>query len=237
MSGWLTNGISLATLPLTGSERFPVDTQLSAGANPETEAVSISQLGMALGAGATVPWVSGRFYGLPPGTTLSTLATTTGTLYAYPLYIPATILRTVSNAATTGQLTSNSRVALFADNGAGYPGNLVSDFGQIGSLAGTGVVTATLTTPLSINTGLYWVASIFTTSSTFPTMAAISALYTNVLPAQLGFDSAVNALAASGKAATGITVAAQTYGAFASTFPTGGTEAINANTPLVSFGV
>lgn len=237
MSGLYTNGFPLANLPLTGNERFPLDTQLSSGGIPESEAISMSQAAMYLGAGGTVPWVTGRYYGLPSGTTLSTILTVTGTLYAYPLYIPATSIKTVSNAATTGQSGANSHVGIYADNGGGYPGALVSDFGALGALTGTGVVTSTLTTPLAVNSGLYWVSSIYTASGTFPTMAGISALYTNILPAQLGFDTAINALAASGHAATGVSVTGQTYGALPAVFPSGATETLNAVTPLASFGV
>lgn len=50
-SGFVTNGLPPAggsqyptTIPLTGNELLPVDTQLSAGQNPQSEAVSISQL-------------------------------------------------------------------------------------------------------------------------------------------------------------------------------------------------
>ena len=82
MSGWLTNGMSLATLPITGNERFPVDTQLTAGAAPEMEAVSFSQLGMAIGGGFTIPWVAGRFYGNTCGNTPTGVLPVTGTFDA-----------------------------------------------------------------------------------------------------------------------------------------------------------
>lgn len=236
MSGWLTNGMSLATLPLTGNERFPLDTQLAAGALPEMEAVSLSQAAMYLGAGGTVPWVAGRFYGSPPSTTPVGILTVTATTYAYPLYIPATTLKTVSIGVTTGQTAANARVALYADNGAGYPGSLVSDFGAIGAMTATATVTSTLTTPLAVNSGLYWVGSIFTASGTFPTVIGATAAYTNPLAAQLGFGSALAATAPSGNAPTGISVAG-TYGAFASTFATAATLTVNAATPVAIFGV
>lgn len=44
MSGINTNGMTQATFPLTGSELIPADTQLTAGLNPETESVSVSQI-------------------------------------------------------------------------------------------------------------------------------------------------------------------------------------------------
>lgn len=53
MSGMFTNGMPLAsiangnTLPLTGNETLPVDTNLTAGSGPETVALSTAQLGLA----------------------------------------------------------------------------------------------------------------------------------------------------------------------------------------------
>lgn len=44
MSGISTNGLPSAVLPLTGSELFAVDTQRAAGANPQSEAVSIANI-------------------------------------------------------------------------------------------------------------------------------------------------------------------------------------------------
>ncbi len=228
--------MSLATLPLTGNERFPLDTQLAAGALPEMEAVSLSQAAMYMGIGGTVPWVSGRFYGAPPSTTPVGILTVTATTYAYPLYIPATTISTVSMSATTGQTGGNARVGLYADNGAGYPGALVRDFGAIGALTGTGIVTSTLSATQAVNSGLYWVSSIFTASGTFPTVTGATAAYTNPLAAQLGFGTALAALAPSGNAPTGISVAG-TYGALPATFATGATLTVNAATPIAVFGV
>lgn len=235
MSGWLTNGLSLSTLPLTGNERYPLDTQLNAGALPEMAAVSMSQAFMYMGGGATVPWVSGRFYGAPPSTTPVGFLTVTGVQYAYPLYIPATTIRTINVGVTTGQTGGNAHYALYGDNGAGYPGSIVYEFGAIGALTSTSVVTVTATS-LVINSGLYWVSSIFTATSTFPTVTAITSAYTNPLMSQLGDDTAAHALATSAFAPTGISVAA-TYGTLASTFPTGATLTINTATPMAIFGV
>lgn len=43
-SGYSTNGLTLAALPLTGNELFAADTQLANGLNPQSEAISISQV-------------------------------------------------------------------------------------------------------------------------------------------------------------------------------------------------
>jgi hypothetical protein len=235
MSGVYTNGLPLSTLPLNMNGLFPVDTQNLQGLNPESVSVSLSQLASATGLGGSVPVVAGRFYGAPAGVTPVGVLTVTATTYAYPLYIPASTIKTVNISATSGQTGGAGRYALYADNGSGYPGALVSDFGVIGALTGTSVQTVTLATPLALASGLYWVASIFTATSTFPTVTGITASYGNVLPYQLGFDTAAHALATSAEAATGISVAG-TYGAFPATFAASATLTLNAATPLAIFG-
>lgn len=236
MSGWLTNGITLATLPLTGNERLPADTNLTSGQNPESEAITMSQAAMYFGAGGTVPWVVGRFYGAPPSTTPVSILTVTATTYAYPLYIPASTIKSVSIGVATGQTAANARVALYADNGAGYPGALTTDFGAIGAMTATATVTSTLSSSIAVNSGLYWVSSIFTASGTFPSVMGATAAYTNPLAAQLGFGTALAATAPSGNAPTGISVAG-TYGAFPATFATAATLTVNAATPVAILGV
>lgn len=238
MSGWLTSGMSLSTLPLTGNERFPVDTQLAAGALPETEAVSTSQLASMMG--GSLPMAATRFYGLPPGQTPTTFLTVTGTLYAYPFYIAAPILiKTVGVYTTTGQTGGAAHAGLYYDNGAGYPGNLVpsSDGGAL--IATSGAVSQTNTVNLTLQAGWYWLASIFTASGTFPTMAAADTIYAPATGAQLGFDTAAHLIASSGEAPTGYTVAA-TYGALiginSGVFPASATINYNAKIPLVTLG-
>lgn len=44
MSGIFTNGLPTASLPLTGSELIAADTGLAQGLNPESEAISVSQI-------------------------------------------------------------------------------------------------------------------------------------------------------------------------------------------------
>lgn len=240
MSGLYTNGMSLATLPFTGNERLPLDTQLSAGAIPETEAASLSQLANMMG--GNLPLVASRFYGLPAGSTPGTLLTVTGTLYAYPYYVagPSTI-KTLAIDTTSGQTGGGAFIGLYADNGAGYPGTLVPTSNNTAALAATSaaaVQTYTPTTAITLQAGWYWLASIFTASSTFPTVADVSALYT-VLNTQMGSDTAAHLAAASGQAATGISVAA-TYGTLsginAGVFPASATLTLNAGTPLVILG-
>lgn len=240
MSGLYTNGMSLASLPFTGNERLPLDTQLSAGAIPETEAASLSQISSMMG--GNLPLVASRFYGLPSGSTPGTLLTVTGTLYAYPYYVSGpSIIKTLAIDTTTGQTGGGAFIGIYADNGVGYPGALVTNSGNSSALiatSGAAIQTYTPTTALTLQSGWYWLASIFTASGTFPTVADVSAIYTP-LNTQMGSDTALHLAATSGQAATGISVAA-TYGTLtgvnAGVFPTGATLTLNAGTPLVILG-
>ncbi len=233
-------GLPNAVLPLVGNEVVAFDTLLTGGANPQTELVNISQLSTIVG--GSVPFQPSRFYGLPYGSTPGTLLTVTGTLYAYPLFINGvTTLKTIGIDTTTGQTGGAAFVGIYADNGAGYPGKLIATSNNTSALiatSGAAVQNYTPTVPLALNTGLYWLASIFTASGTFPTVADISALYTP-LNTQLGSDTALHLAAASGQAATGISVAA-TYGTLsginAGVFPASATLTLNAGTPLVILG-
>lgn len=238
MAGWLTNGMSLSALPFTGNERFPLDTQLAAGALPETEAASLSQIASMMG--GNLPVVTGRFYGLPTGTTPATLLTVTGTLYAYPYYIASpTLVKTINLSTTTGQTGGAAHVGLYQDNGSGYPGALVAGT-DLAVLAATATAVTTNTVNVTLQAGWYWIASIFTATSTFPTVTSSTVGYGVDLTAQLGADTAAHFFATSAQAASGITVAA-TYGTLSSinggVFPSGATLTLNANTPLIALGV
>lgn len=228
-------GITKAVVPFTGNELLLADTTLSQGINPESELLSLSQLAQYLGPQA--PFVAGRFYNGISGLTTTTFLTVTATLYAYPVYFPGNLpIKTLSYSVTTGQTGGAVHFGIYADNGAGYPGALLYDTGAQIATSGAGVITVTPTTPLALNAGLYWVASIFTASGTFPTVEGISALYTNGLPATLGYDTAAHALTASGQAPSGISVAG-TYGALPATFTAGATLTLNTGTPVATFGV
>jgi hypothetical protein len=181
-----------------------------------------------------LPMVKGQFYG-PVGATLAALLTVTATLYAYPVYIPNPItIKTLSLSVSTGQTGGAAHIGIYADNG-GQPGALVFDSGAVSGLTSTAVVTNTPTVSPTLTPGWYWIATIFTASSTFPSVEAISATYT-ALASMLGFDTAAHALATSGQAPTGISVAG-TYGALPATFPSGATLTLNADTPAVAIGL
>lgn len=239
MSGWLTNGMSLVTLPFTGNERFPLDTNLTAGSLPETEATS-----MALAAnmfGGSLPMAASRFYGLPRGTTPGTLLTVTGTLYAYPYYITSpTLIKTIALDTTTGQTAGSARIGMYADSGAGYPGNLVTGTDGGALIATSGAAVQTNTINVTVQSGWYWLASIFTASGTFPTVASVAVGYGSATNANLGSDTALHMAATSGQAGSGVAITGQTFGALSginsAVFPSAAALTLNADTPLIILG-
>lgn len=232
-------GIVRATLPLTGNEIFLADTTLTQGLNPESETITSAQLASYLS--TNTDWVSGRFYGIPLGMTSAALLTVTGTLYAYPVYIPNTVtVKSLNLSVTTGQTGGSARIGIYADNGAGYPGTLVagSDAGALAATATAVVSNSSLS--IVLNPGTYWFASIFTATSTFPSVVGSTAVYTSDISEMLGWDTAAHALATSGQAVTGIQVAA-TFGALSGinsgVFPASATLTLNAGTPEFVVGV
>jgi hypothetical protein len=183
-----------------------------------------------------LPMVKGQFYG-PVGATLASVLTVLGTLYAYPIYVPNPItVKSLSIGVATGQTGGAAHVGIYADNG-GQPGALVYDSGAITGLTSTTVVTDTIASSNpTLTPGWYWVATIFTASSTMPSVDGISATYT-ALASMIGFDTAAHALATSGEAPSGVAVTGQTYGALPASFPTGGAITLNAATPAVAIGL
>ncbi|WP_263353373.1 hypothetical protein [Acidicapsa acidisoli] len=183
-----------------------------------------------------LPMVKGQVYS-PQGATLASVLTVLGTLYAYPIYIPNPItIKSLGIGVGTGQTGGAAHVGIYADNG-GQPGALVYDSGAIAGLTSTTTVVDTISSSNpTLTPGWYWVATIFTASSTMPSVDGISATYTG-LASMIGYDTHAHALATSGEAATGISVTGQTYGALPATFPSGSTLTLNATTPAVSIGL
>jgi len=230
--GVFTPGMPEIT-PLTMLERLACDVPDDDGINPASGAMTPA--GLAAVMGGNLPLVTGRFYGLPQGTTPVAVLTVTGTLYAYPIYIPNTItISTLNVGVTTGQTGGACHVGLYKDS-AGYPSDLIYDSGAVSGLTSTTVVTKS-SVATELVPGWYWIATIFTASGTFPSVTGITANYGVATNAQLGSDTAAHALATSGQAATGISVAG-TYGALPTTFTAGGALILNAATPVVVLGV
>lgn len=219
----------LPELAVQGSERIPTDVPNDDGVNPATGYVQAGRL-----MGGALPAVSGRFYTFVDGQTPVAILTVTATLYAYPINIANTIdVATLNISCTTGQTGGACHIGIYKDNGEGYPGALVYDSGAVSGLTSTTVVTHTPSDTLTLQAGAYWVATIFTASGTFPSVAGITANYSAATNMLLGSDTAAHALATSGQAATGISVAG-TYGDLPSTFTAGATLTLNAATPLIA---
>lgn len=189
-----------------------------------------------------LPWVTGRFYGLPPGSTQAAVLTVSGTLYAVPVFIPNKVtLDKLYVSVTTGQTGGKARCALFADS-AGYPGAIVAgtDSGDLDGTATAVVASAALAKVLPA--GWYWLGIIATASSTMPSVIGATAIYPDFDNAVLGSDTAAHALATSAQVSTGISKTGQTYPAvnMATSFPTFPASAaliINATAPIGALGV
>ena len=184
-----------------------------------------------------LPFVKGRFYGIPACATPAALLTVASVLYAYPVYIPQpTTIATLNLSVTTGQTGGAAHIGIYQDNG-GYPGALIYDSGSNTGLTGTAVLTVTPTTGSVVLTpGWYWLATAFSASSTYISVAGSGTTYTQTISSMLGSDTAAHALATSAENATGIQVAF-TYGALPATFTTAATLTQGAATPLVALGV
>lgn len=194
------------------------------------------------GSAIGLPMVTGRFYGVPDGSTLAAVLTVSGTLTAYPVYIPSAVtLATINAGITTGQTGGKVRAALFYDS-AGYPGAIVpnTDTGDLTATATAVVTKSSLTTALAA--GWYWVGYIATASSTMPSVTGATAIYGCSLNSIIGSDTAAHALTVSGQAATGLAITGQTYPVTDMTtsfptFPASATVTLNATTPIVALGV
>lgn len=225
-------------LPLTGNEYIAADTQLPNGENPQTEGLTLDLIAGYMG--GSLPLTASKFYGVPRGATPGTVLTVTGTLYAYPFYIatPVTI-KTLNLNTTTGQTGGAAHIGLYADNGLGYPGALVANSDGGALIATSGAAGQHNTVNLNLNSGWYWLASIFTASGTFPTVSSIATGYASDSHALLGSDTLAHLIATSSEATSGIQVAA-TYGALSGinggVFPASATLTIAADTPLVVLG-
>lgn len=193
------------------------------------------------GSGIGLPKTTGRFYGVPTGSTQAAVLTVAGTLYAYPVYISSTSTLTNMNVSvTTGQTGGKVRAALFSDS-SGYPGAIVAgtDTGDLDGTATAVVTKSSLTASLAA--GWYWVGVIAAATSTMPSVIGATAIYGCNLNSVLGSDTAAHALATSGQATTGIAKTGQTYPVtdMATSFPTFPASAaltINATTPIVALG-
>lgn len=185
-----------------------------------------------------LPWVTGRFYGLPGGVTPVSFLTVASTLYAYPILVPkAATLAALQASVITGQTGGLVELGLYADNGSGYPGALVAGT-DTGDLDGTGTaVVGPTNLAVALSPGWYWAAIQAKATSTMPSVAGSTVSYGTELGKLIGFDSAAHLLAAGSQACMGIKKTSLTYAALLATFPAGAAPVLNAGLPLVSLGV
>jgi hypothetical protein len=186
---------------------------------------------------AGLPWVTGRFYGVPLGVTPVAFLTVASTLYAYPIFIPSAVtLAALQASVTTGQTGGKVELGLYKDNGAGYPGALVTGT-DTGDLAGTGTaVVGPTNLTVALQPGWYWAAIQAYATSTMPSVAGGTVAYSTELTKLIGADTAAHLLAAGSEAVGGITKSLA-YAALLTTFPSGAAPVLNAAVPLVSLGV
>lgn len=158
----------------------------------------------------------------------STTAQGNNSLRAWPFWVlsPVTIvnLRMQTNTAVA---SSQMRVGLYADNGQGYPGNLVAG-SDVAALDGTvpGVKINTFASAITLTPGLYWQVHNSINGINIRTIA-VSAL--NPL---LGNSAAMGANSANTHLAIG-----STYAALPAIFPASAVVTANGAAPLVLYTV
>jgi hypothetical protein len=154
---------------------------------------------------------AGRYHSCFPDSN-GTLALTINRLYAVPFMVvdAKTITRIAIHVTTLGA-SASARLGIYQDNGALYPGNLVSDCGVV-SMTATGMKEITgLNIALSANT-LYWLVLV---CNVVATVAAFAIVYLNAL---LGYPTtALNTVGFSSY------YVAFTYGTLLATYPVSAT--------------
>lgn len=184
------------------------------------------------------PRPSGRFIGTALTAAPQAAAVASANrLMSSPVYINTTsTLATLSFNITTGNASAwNARMCVYADNGAGLPGALVtgSDTGviAIGSGSVTGVQTSSALNVALPGPGWYWPT--FIADSASESVASISSTSGPALSMSLlGFDTIAHLYA---PGSTTGAFAAQTFGACPSTYPAA-SYANNTNVPYVGMG-
>jgi hypothetical protein len=121
--------------------------------------------------GATNYWqyVDMRFYNTPNFTTLgsgTSLTNWNGTIYGQQVVPTATGLVTAIGIQTSAADTGNFVLGIYADNGSGYPGTLLTQTAQTSLAKGWNVIN--LVTPIIVNAGTpYWIAGLSNSSNNY----------------------------------------------------------------------
>ena len=92
------------------------------------------------------------------------------------IYLPILIRETttvdkIGLSLVTAQAGAKARLALYHGIG-GLPGYLRSDFGELDLSAGSGLLT--ISTSITVNPGLYFLAAVFNAAGTMPTVKRVS---------------------------------------------------------------
>lgn len=121
-------------------------------------------------------FISGLWYPqlIPlPGTKTATL----NDLFAYPFIVNKThTFSEIGVNVTTGGAGSAVRLGIYADDGAGYPGALMQDYGTVAS---TGTGTAEIAISLDLDPGLYWLC-VAAQGGSAPTLAADNSTFSHI---------------------------------------------------------
>jgi hypothetical protein len=112
-----------------------------------------------------IPWTTGRWY-----TNLNTggadVAPTLATAYASPILVPSTVpVDKLAMDITLGKTSGLIHLGIYDTNAAGLPGALLREVTPFLSGAGSAMRTASLTAPLALTPGWYWLAGLSTGSN------------------------------------------------------------------------
>lgn len=147
MSGFSTPGLQLAVTPLTGNELIAADTQLPSGQFPESEAISVAQLG------AYAAQLGAPVFGTADNGTTQTL---TAAMIAVP---NAKTVYHLSTSGATPSLTLPLATAVFTQEGATFATGSSYVLRVINNNSGTATIVTntgwTLTGTLTLATGTW----------------------------------------------------------------------------------
>lgn len=200
------SALSAATA-LTGAETVPV---VQGGATVRTTAYDASLVGGHPG------YVTGLWYTPPHATVLAAVITTIDTLYAVPLQIFRPIsIQALGLNCTTGQAGGAARIGIYS-NTSGRPDALLHQGSSTLDLSTSGGKSISVTGSPTYQPGWYWLATLFTASSTMPSVVQVSS--TDAGTAELiGHGTLATAFQAS-NGPTGVSVARTYASGFPSTF-------------------
>lgn len=125
-----------------------------------------------VGIGASAIIQAGQWYPFPTQGN-STFTPANGTLDALPFYVPTshTFVSISINVTAAATGPGIAELGIFNDNGTGYPGTRLNDYGSVSTaaIAGPSIAIGQL-----LPIGLYWLAALYTGATTVPTITRIA---------------------------------------------------------------